>query len=134
MSIHFKNIFYVFLAVFLLLSSVGISVNKMVCLSKGKASFSILEKKSCCPADENKSNSDALSARCCDFVSGYIQIDLLSIAKPFKIKAAQLEILTIQLNHLVYCFYNFSINPVSAEIPPLLHGISLLKVIHVFRI
>lgn len=134
MSMNVKSIFHVFLAVFLLLSSVGISVNKMVCLSKGKATFSILEKKSCCPADENKSSSSALNARCCDFVSEYVQIDLLSITKPLKIKAAQLELLTIPLNQLVYFFYNFSVNPVSIGLPPLLHGISLLKVIHVFRI
>lgn len=133
---RFKNTAHILLAVFLLLSSIGISVNKMICLSGGKTTFSFLEKKSCYPLDEdNKSTgSDAIDVHCCDFVSNYVQVDLLSVGTPIKLNVSHVLVISGFLDQLKVALTNFSTPLQINETPPLLHGVSLLKFINIFRI
>jgi hypothetical protein len=129
-----KKIAVVSLAVFLLLSSVGIGINKMMCLSGGKTKMSFFEKPSCCPADEKIPSPDfSIDARCCDYLSDYVQVDYLSVETPLKLKVLQVAVITAALNFNFSLLQKAAFNAVS-EAPPLLHGISLLKFISVFRI
>jgi hypothetical protein len=130
----FKKIAVISLAGFLLLSSVGIGINKMMCLSGGKTKMSFFEKPTCCPADEKLPSPDfSVDARCCDYLSDYVQVDYLSVENQLKLKVIQVAVITAVLH------FNFSLQHKTAfsavsDAPPLLHGFSLLKFISVFRI
>ncbi|MDQ3192168.1 MAG: hypothetical protein M3Q58_11305 [Bacteroidota bacterium] len=132
----FKNTAHILLAVFLLLSSIGISVNKMICLSGGKTTFSLLEKKSCFPLDEEDKNTEngSLDVRCCDFVTGYVQVDLLSIENVLKIKEAQIVAVFSFLAPFQTSTFHPVLPQVVFETPPLFYGVSILTFINIFRI
>ncbi|MBA3901150.1 MAG: hypothetical protein H0X62_13255 [Bacteroidetes bacterium] len=120
------------LTLFMLISTVGFSLNKMICLYSGKVKVAVFEDVNCNP-DEEQNHSEGIDARCCDFLSEYIQIDFLSLEKPVKIPQVSLAILTV-------LFFDFSLPEVknslfsSIEAPPLRFGFNLLKLISVFRI
>jgi hypothetical protein len=130
----FKKILVVSLAVFLLLSSVGIGVNKMMCLSGGKTKMAFFETPTCCPEDAKIPSPDfALDARCCDYLSDYVQVDYLSVENPLKLKIFQVAIITAVLQPNLSLIYKTALNA-AFDSPPLFHGFSLLKLISIFRI
>ncbi|MBA3901903.1 MAG: hypothetical protein H0X62_17160 [Bacteroidetes bacterium] len=108
----------------------------MICLSGGKTTFSFLEKKACFPLeeDEKRTDYDTIDARCCDFVSGYVQVDLLSFENQLKIKDAQITAGFNFLTKIQARELNLFLPQITFETPPLLYGVSLLKYISLFRI
>jgi hypothetical protein len=130
----FKKITVFVLAVFLLASSVGIAINKVMCLSGGKTKMSFFEKPTCCPADANSASSDfSIDARCCDYLSEYVQVDYVSFENTVKIKVLQAALISAVLS-LNSFLIDRAVISCTADTPPLLYGISLLKFISVFRI
>ena len=59
-----QKITSLFLAVVFVLSSLGFTINKMVCLKSGKTKVSLTHVKDCCP--EKKSTVPVVKAQCCD--------------------------------------------------------------------
>jgi hypothetical protein len=62
-----QKITSVLLAVIFLVSSLGFTANKMVCLKSGKTKLSLTHVKSCCP--EKKSTLPVVSSQCCDITN-----------------------------------------------------------------
>ncbi|HET6245617.1 MAG: hypothetical protein H0V01_00635 [Bacteroidetes bacterium] len=108
----------------------------MICLSGNKTTYSLLEKKSCFPIDEDekKTDSDTFDARCCDFVSGYVHVDLLSFEDPLKLKVSQILIVFGFAKQFPFELINPVLTQGYTETPPLAYGITLLKFIGIFRI
>jgi hypothetical protein len=124
------------LSLLMLTSSMGISINKMICLSSGKVKVALWELKDCCPEEEEEnSNLPGFQARCCDFFSEYVQVDFLSMENNFQLKLIK-SFFTPILSLFCQYFSLFTANSSEfyGDIPPPVHGISLLKLISVFRI
>jgi hypothetical protein len=62
-----QKIISFFLAITFLVSSLGFTANKMICLKTGKVKISLVHVKNCCP--EKKSSVPVLKAQCCDLVN-----------------------------------------------------------------
>jgi hypothetical protein len=62
----------VFLAVIFLVSSLGFTANKMVCLKSGKTKLSLVHVKDCCP--EKKSSLPVVKADCCDITNTFFNL------------------------------------------------------------
>ena len=61
----FKYIFSFFLLTAILVSTFGISINKMRCLESGNVAYSFFEAEDCCPPSENTETT--LDIQCCEF-------------------------------------------------------------------
>jgi hypothetical protein len=126
-----KNIFICLFAVFLLLSSMGISLEKMICLSSGKSKVALFEAKECCPEEEE--TGDGFKSRCCNFLKEHIQVDYLSVENPVQLSKAEAAVII----SLVLPFLNFELRELKLsfpEKPSLRSGYLLLKFISIFRI
>jgi hypothetical protein len=116
----------------MLISTVGFSINKMICLSSGKVKVAVLKDVKC--GGEDEGHTEGIDERCCDFHSEYVQVDFLSAEKPLKLAPMQAAILT--------CAFGFACKNLPTEAlgynysnaPPPFSGTSLLKLISVFRI
>jgi hypothetical protein len=62
-----QKISSVFLAMLFLVSSLGFTVNKMVCIKSGKTKLSLVQMKDCCP--ENSSSIPVIKSNCCDITN-----------------------------------------------------------------
>lgn len=62
-----QKITSIFLCVTFLVSSMGFTVNKMVCLKNGRVKLSFTPVKSCCP--EKKAAIPIIKATCCDLTN-----------------------------------------------------------------
>jgi hypothetical protein len=128
---HLKTASTLLLTLFMLICTVGISLNKMICLYSGKTKVAVFEKVNCNPDEEG--HSEGISAKCCDYLSEYLQVDFLSFENPVKAPQIKLSFLTIS-------FLNFSLPVIEKllvstnEAPPLQYGFNLLKLISLFRI
>ncbi len=60
------------LAVIFLLSGLGFTANKMVCLKSGKTKLSLVHVKACCP--EKKSDILQINSKCCDLKNTFFQL------------------------------------------------------------
>jgi hypothetical protein len=115
----------------MLISAVGFSLNKMVCLYSGKTKVAVFEKVNCNPDEEIPASG--YNAGCCDFLSEYVQVDFLSYKNP--IKAPQPALLLFNQLFFNFRFATEKISIItSIEAPPLPFGINLLKIIAIFRI
>lgn len=131
-----QKITSLFLAFSFLLSSLGFTVNKMVCLKSGESKVSLIALKDCCPGEEEEESGCFLSHSCCDITNTYFDLSDFSSASKVSVE----EQITVQP-----LFYNsqisFQIDPVSqtsanlyADLPPPLHGRQLLSFISVLII
>ena len=63
----FQKITAVFLCLFILAFSLGLTINKMVCLKSGKVKIALTPIKDCC--SKKSSAKTSLKTHCCDFSS-----------------------------------------------------------------
>ncbi len=130
----FKKITSVLLAVIFLVSSMGFTVNRMVCIKSGKTKISFTELKDCCK--EKNSTTPIVKNKCCDITNS--SFNLGSFQSTEKIKVANTFIELTAYNKFTTSDY-FSCSASSeiisyADIPPPLHGRSLLSFISILII
>src|SRR6476646_2041455 len=122
----------VFLAAIFLVSSLGFTANKMVCLKSGKVKHSLVQMKSCCP--ERNSLRPVIKSDCCDIVNTYFNIgDLHHSHRQFIVPSASLlfyssdPYLSRNLNNFQQerLFYSY------ADLPPPECGRSVLSLISI---
>ncbi len=76
----FQKITSLFLVVILLVSSLGFTANKMICLKSGKTKFSLVNIKDCCP--ENQSSVPVIKSHCCNITNTFFDLnDFRSVQK-----------------------------------------------------
>jgi hypothetical protein len=67
-----QKIISIFLAFIFLVSSLGFTANKMVCLKSGKTKLSFVHVKNCCP--EKKSTLPVFKSNCCDLTNTFFNL------------------------------------------------------------
>ena len=129
-----KKITSVLLAVIFLVSSMGFTVNKMVCIKSGKTKISFTPLKDCCK--EKKSGTPVLKNKCCDITNSSFNLgnfqssQKIRIANVFVLQSDFIKNTTIDYPNSacaaeIICF---------ADIPPPLHGRKLLSFISILII
>lgn len=129
---NFKIASVYLLTLFMLISTVGFSINKMICLNSGKTTVAVFDDVKC-PGYEEQSQ-EGIDERCCDFLSKYVQVDYFSTDKPVKIPEFKLALVPVLITFVNFPFPQITIHPKSLKGPPENFGIALLKLISVFRI
>ena len=99
-----KTVLNISLALFILLASIGVSINKMICLESGNVEVSLLEMEDCC-GDESSTDYQSLEDECCDFSTDYFQISFPSVVFYQFIKVASVDLMGIS-NH--FNIFNYS--------------------------
>jgi hypothetical protein len=75
-----QKITSVFLAAIFLVSGLGFTANKMVCLKSGKTKLSFVNFKDCCP--KKKSSTPVIKSDCCDITNTFFHLgDFQSVHK-----------------------------------------------------
>lgn len=123
-----QKITTVFLAIVFLLSSLGFTANKMVCLKSGKIKMSLTPVKDCC--HEKKSTSPHIKAQCCDLTNTSFHLNDFNSAQKNTIPAAADFILPI--NKYAITYENCNNHPSKlffTDLPPPLYGRQLLSFI-----
>lgn len=67
-----KKITSFFLAILFLVSSLGFTINRMVCLKSGKVKVSLVHEKECCPS--KRSELPVIKSKCCDIMNSYFNL------------------------------------------------------------
>lgn len=125
-----KKIASVFLAVLFLVSSLGFTVNKMICLKSGKAKISFTKFNDCCK--KNKSEIPVVKANCCalnntSFTLGdynFVQKNTVSSSINYiAVLNYSNSVIAILKNNPSKIFYS--------DLPPPLHGRQLLSFISI---
>jgi hypothetical protein len=68
-----QKITSLFLVVILLVSSLGFTANKMICLKSGKTKLSLVNIKDCCP--ENESSVPVIKSDCCNITNTFFDLN-----------------------------------------------------------
>jgi hypothetical protein len=129
-----QKITSVFLALLFLISSLGFTVNKMVCLKSGWVKFSLVHVKDCCP--EKRSALPVVKSDCCDITNTFFQLgDLRVNHKAQKVTSLSLDYFFTSRT-AVCNVHSFSKPPALsfADLPPPRYGRSLLSYISVLLI
>jgi hypothetical protein len=129
--LQIKNIFIITFAFFLLVSAMGVSLEKMTCLSSGKSKIALFEAKECCPEDEKV--PAGFQSRCCDFVKEFVQVDYLSVEKPTELSSLQTAVL-LSFTKIFTTLFKADNLSILSDKPPLPSGFNLLILISIFRI
>jgi hypothetical protein len=119
----------------LLLSSLGFTVNKMICLKSGKTKISFTHVKNCCPV--KKSTTPIVKANCCDLQNTTFNLDDFSASQKVNTPFAVTAVLPVwQDNFIAVKFSNNNSQLFCADLsPPVsLHGRQLLSFISTLRI
>ncbi len=129
-----KKIVAVFLALIFLTSSLGFTVNKMVCAKSGETKFSLSAIKNCCA--NKKSTYPVLKKQCCKITNTYFHLSnfqnnqKVRIDHSFAIQKISVRTLfSIKLLSALNSEYS-----IFANNPPHLHGRQLLSFISVLTI
>jgi hypothetical protein len=125
----------VFLVIAFLLSSLGFTVNKMICLKSGKTKISFTPVKNCCPA--KKSTIPVVKANCCDLHNTAFNLDDFSASQKVNTPFAITAVLPVcQDNFSAIKFSNNNSQLFFSDLPPpaSLHGRQLLSFISTLRI
>lgn len=129
----FQKIASVFLAIVFLLSSLGFTLNKMVCLKSGKTKISLVNVKDCCP--EKKSTTPIIKSKCCDLQNSSFKLKDFSVVQKNEIAAH--EQISFTSTTLFY-FNSIATEKKSGlaftDLPPPLYGRTLLNFISVLTI
>ncbi len=72
MKSHIQKITSIFLLIIFLISGLGFTLNKMVCLKNGKTKIWLMHEQDCC---DKKSNSTVIKSQCCDQYSASFNLD-----------------------------------------------------------
>jgi hypothetical protein len=130
-----KRMFRLLMALLVLISTSGATINKMECLKSGKVKASLFDIKNCCAQDNSASNT--IQSKCCNYSVYYLKVELSTTIE--KNKLAE-KIIQPILVHFITFFLNLSSKleistyTYSSSLPPLLFGKNLLQAIQVFRI
>lgn len=129
----FQKITSLFLAVVFVLSSLGFTINKMVCLKSGKTKVSLTHVKDCCP--EKKSTIPVVKSLCCDIQNSSFQLTDFNTSQKHGIPS---------LFELASFVTNFSTTSnlvdskstafLFADLPPPIYGRTLLNFISTLNI
>jgi hypothetical protein len=122
-----------FLVAAILVSSLGFTANKMVCLKSGKTKLSLVNIKDCCPDEEARTE---VKADCCDItntffdLNDFLQSEKSELVQPLAIQSFYVDqILSFrslsQEQKLIISF---------TDLPPPLFGRALLNYISVLTI
>ncbi|MBN8696202.1 MAG: hypothetical protein J0L87_06705 [Bacteroidetes bacterium] len=129
----FRKITALFLATVFVLSSLGFTINKMVCLKSGKTKISLTHVKDCCP--EKKSSIPVVKAQCCDIQNSSFKLTDFSVAQKHELPCSQ-EL--ISFSEYSFAAVPSAVQTVSvlsfADLPPPLSGKSLLHFISILLI
>ncbi len=144
----FQKIASVFLAVVFLLSSLGFTVGKMVCLKSGKTKISLSSVEDCC-AKAKKQNANCCDEEqetttldfiikksdCCDISNTSLQLNDFNPSHKKELAAVEH---TLFISESSFYFNTSAIENKSitsfADLPPPLHGRTLLNFISVLTI
>ncbi|MCW3103258.1 MAG: hypothetical protein JWO09_1698 [Bacteroidetes bacterium] len=124
-----QKITSVFLAVTFLVSSLGFTVNKIVCLKSCKTKLSLLHVKDCCP--DETSSIPVVKSDCCDITNTYFDLGDLrmsqktEIVQPFVVQYLFTSRIFIPAAHSFSKTATLSF----AGLPPPRHGRALLSFI-----
>lgn len=123
-----QKITSVFLVIVLLLSGLGFTINKMVCLKSGKVKISLIHVKNCCSG--KTSDKPTIKSNCCDLKNTTFNLDDFSSSQKTTIPFA---------DNFVFAFWQNNLFQISkserasilfvADLPPPLHGRQLLSFI-----
>jgi len=129
-----QKITSVFLAVAFLVSSLGFTVNKIVCLKSCKTKLSLLHVKDCCPGET--SSIPVVKSDCCDITNMYFDLGDLRISpkteivQPFAVQYFFTSRIFVPAGHSFSKADALSF----ADLPPPRHGRALLSFISVLII
>ena len=122
-----------FLAMVFILSSLGFTINKMICLKSDKVKISLSELKDCCP--QKKSSLPVIKAKCCDINNTSFHLNDFNSSQKNDVPVAESCVLAIDQSSFVN---SNSINPTSklifADLPPPIYGRQLLSFISILII
>ena len=127
------NITAVFLATVFLLSSLGFSVSKMVCLKSGKTKVSLANIHDCCK--KTKSPLAVVKANCCDINTTSFNLGDIQTLEKGSLQFLQHH--TFYQHQFLYIsrFSGVSVSKLFfADLPPPLHGKDLLSFISSYLI
>jgi hypothetical protein len=123
----------IFLVAAILVSSLGFTANKMVCLKSGETKLSLVNIKDCCPDEEAEAE---LKADCCDItntffdLNDFVQSEKSELVQPLAIQSFCVDqILSFRsLSKSQKLIISF------ADLPPPLYGRALLNYISILII
>ena len=128
-----QKITSVCLVVVLLLSSLGFTINKMVCLKSGKVKISLTHVKNCCP--EKRSDTSTIKSNCCDLKNTTFDLDDFSSSQKVNTPIADNFVLAIWQNDFVVAMPCNNPSVLSYnDLPPPLYGRQLLSFISILII
>lgn len=128
-----QKITSVFLIAAVLLFSIGLSTNKMVCLKSGKTKVSINHVEDCCK--ENKSATTTIKSNCCDITNAFLGLDDFSVTEINTIQSPDVSNALVVQNYFDVTDYKNTISPLfSGGSSPPLYGRTLLTFISTFII
>ena len=129
----FHKITSVFLIAVLLVSSLGFTVNKMVCLKSGKTKISITHVKECCASKKNA--QPILKSSCCDLKNTSFDLDDFSISQKHNAPAAAtIPLIFGQNNNVRIIRSNNRSELFFADLPPPKSGRQILSCISILII
>jgi hypothetical protein len=122
------------LAIVFLLSSLGLSANKMVCLKSGKVKMSLVAQKECCAI--KTTTAAVIKLKCCNLSNTYFNLSDLQDAS----KLSFHESFSVYSTATLF-FFNSTITTISkplaisfADLPPPRYGRTLLSFISILNI
>lgn len=128
-----KTITTLFLAVVFLISSLGFTINKMICLKNCNVEISLILDKDCCPP--SKSSSPILNAPCCDINNFSFHLNDYNLSQKNNIPVADNCLLSINNRALTKENYNTLPSKLFfTDFPPLYYGRALLSFISILII
>ena len=129
----FQKITSLFLAVVFVLSSLGFTINKMVCLRSGKTKVSLTHLKDCCP--EKKSTIPVVKAQCCDIQNSSFKLTDFNTSQKHEVPVSLelVSFLTSSISVPNYVDSKLSVF-LFADLPPPIHGRTLLNFISTLNI
>ena len=125
----------IFLVIALLLSSLGFTVNKLICLKSGKTKISLTHVKNCCTT--KKSAIPILKSNCCDLHNTIFNLDNFNPSQKVNTPFAVTAVLPVwQDNFIVIKSSDNDPQLFFADLPPpaSLHGRQLLSFISILII
>ena len=128
-----KKISSVLLAILFLVSSLGFTVNKMICLKSGKTKISFTKFTDCCK--KNKSGLPVVKANCCDLNNTSFNLDDYNFVQKNNVPTATNFIAVLHYNITSTLISNNASSKIFfSDLPPPLYGRQLLSFISVLII
>jgi hypothetical protein len=128
-----QKITSLFLAVVFVLSSLGFTINKMVCLKSGKTKVSLTHVKDCCP--EKKSTIPVVKSQCCDIQNSSFKLTDFNPSQKHDVPAS-FELVSFLTSSITVPDYTNNKLAVFlfADLPPPIYGRTLLTFISTLNI